>query len=50
MVTVTMLLLFFIRPSAERHMHNSCWTCAHQLMCKRTTAVGRLIESISWKT
>lgn len=25
-------------------MHNTCWTCAHQLMCERTTAVGRLTK------
>ncbi|EFB34964.1 hypothetical protein PREVCOP_05544 [Segatella copri DSM 18205] len=29
-------------------MHNSCWTCAYQLLCKCTTAVVRpMILTIS---
>ena len=31
-----------IRPPADFHLHNSWWTSAYQLLCKRTTAVVRL--------
>ena len=29
------------RITVDHRMHNSCWTCAYQLLCKCTTAVVR---------
>ena len=57
MVRLTMLLLFwthavlsFLRPSRGGRAHNSCRTCAHQLLCERTTADVRLTNLTLRKT
>lgn len=34
--------LNYARTSPVIHAHITCYTCAQQLLCNRTTAVGRL--------